>query len=570
MSQSINQTTRLRRFSVLGVVLAAAIVAMIAWSVDYGRSSVRAANQMRVEANLRIYRVIAQIAAGLLDAQAREIAQFVERGAEVPSVVAALAFGAPGPVQLDLANLPSGGRKPTSLALYSATGARLASTSEASPIDAAHAPWFLSLARGANSRAISILRGAAGTRILGVAVPIRAAGGGYGCLLGWQPLDLVSDRLQQHLADASLALFVVDSRDEIQAFSGAATQTSEFDGQQKEPARLARAMGEGGIVVGPTASAGAKVVGFALAPDANLVAMTVDSKANVNRPLSFMVTRLSSLVLPGAVIVLLAAWTLISFYSLQRQLARQLVEHNRQLQEASQAKSDFLANVSHDLRTPLAGLQISISGLLDPGLEWDEALVRDSLHTAAEQIEHLSARVRNLLVMARIEAGAQPLRTGTCDLTDIVSSAMERIAPLLQGREVSADFPAEPMFVECDQAQLETVVVNLIENAVKYSELGSSAHLKGEVQEGEAVVTVRDRGPGVPVGDEARIFEKFYRASTVGPVGGTGLGLAICKSIIEQHGGEIAVRNLPEGGAEFSFSLPLADMESSEQLEDES
>jgi two-component system sensor histidine kinase KdpD len=223
------------------------------------------------------------------------------------------------------------------------------------------------------------------------------------------------------------------------------------------------------------------------------------------------------------------------------------------------AKSDFLANVSHDLRTPLASIQVSLSSLLDPSVSLSEGHARECLHVATEELEQLNTRVRNLLEMSRIEAQAYPLHRTPSDLTDIVAGALERLEPVTRGRPIRADFPPTPLMVDCDPAQIETVILNLVENAVKYSPAGSALHLRGEHRYNSALLFVADEGAGIPRGDAERVFQKFYRGPAHQSIGGTGLGLAICKAIIVAHGGSIAVRNVPGAGAEFGFSLPTLD-----------
>jgi len=148
-----------------------------------------------------------------------------------------------------------------------------------------------------------------------------------------------------------------------------------------------------------------------------------------------------------------------------------------------------------------------------------------------------------------------------CDLTDVVGAALERLAPLLQGRTVEDHFPPDPLYVQADYTQLEMVIVNLVENALKYSPAGTPLTISGGADHGQAEIAVRDQGPGVPPGDEQKVFRKFYRAAAGREApGGTGLGLAICQAIVEAHDGRIGVRRPPEGGAEFWFRVPLAEM----------
>jgi signal transduction histidine kinase len=232
-----------------------------------------------------------------------------------------------------------------------------------------------------------------------------------------------------------------------------------------------------------------------------------------------------------------------------------LAKQNENLRAIASAKSDFLANVSHDLGTPLTNIQVAISGLLDPSVTWEKAHVHDCLTIASEEVEVLKTRVRNLLEMSRIDAKAYAFRKEPCELNDVASAVLERLEPLLHGRTLTVDFSGGPLLIEGDHGQMETVLRNLLENAIKYSPPGTPIHLHGTRRGGNALLFVRDQGPGIPKGDEGRIFMKFYRSH--GTVSGTGLGLAICQAIVSEHRGMISARTLPEGGAEFCVLVPL-------------
>jgi two-component system sensor histidine kinase KdpD len=262
-----------------------------------------------------------------------------------------------------------------------------------------------------------------------------------------------------------------------------------------------------------------------------------------------------AVAVPFLLLSLLAAWDIRNLRRREAAMTRRLVQQNDELRRAGRMKSDFLANVSHDLRTPLTGLHLTLSGLLDPALRRDDDQTREYLRTAIEEVDLLSARVGDLLEMSRLEAGVVTLRMEPADMTEIVGSALARMQALLSGVEIQVEFPPEPLLVFCDQRQIETAIVNLLENAVKYAPPGAPLHLRGERRGERVIVWVRDRGPGIAPGDEGRVFEKFYRSASAAGEPGTGLGLAICKAILETHGGLIGAQSAPEGGAAFWFSL---------------
>jgi two-component system sensor histidine kinase KdpD len=259
-------------------------------------------------------------------------------------------------------------------------------------------------------------------------------------------------------------------------------------------------------------------------------------------------------LLPLLILIFIVIMVLNRMYLSQETTMQQLALRNTQLQQANQVRSDFLANVSHDLRTPLTTMSLALSGLLDVETSWNRSSAVETIKFVSEEIDILEARVRNLLEMSRLDANAQPLRMHEADMTDIVGAALERLQPLLASRPLDLCFPDEPLLVVCDSSQVEIVVLNVLENAVKYSEPDGPLRLVIERQEGIILFAVEDTGVGITPGQETRIFEKFYRGG-IGPKQGTGLGLAICKAIIEAHGGEIGAANLPVRGARFWFTL---------------
>jgi two-component system sensor histidine kinase KdpD len=223
--------------------------------------------------------------------------------------------------------------------------------------------------------------------------------------------------------------------------------------------------------------------------------------------------------------------------------------------ETEQLRSSLLSSVSHDLRTPLAVITGSASTLLESTPPLEPAAARDLTQTILEEAERLNRLIRNLLDMTRLESGAVKIDKDWGALEEVVGAALGRLERRLEGRDVRISLPEDLPLVPFDATLIELVLINLLENAAKYGadplELGATA------SRGELVVEVADRGPGVPVGQESRIFDKFHRAIREGGAGGVGLGLAICRAIVTAHGGRIWVRNRDGGGASFQFSLPF-------------
>ena len=240
----------------------------------------------------------------------------------------------------------------------------------------------------------------------------------------------------------------------------------------------------------------------------------------------------------------------------QADRARRLAEEadRAQLQvESEQLRNAILSSVSHDLRTPLAVITGAATTLQDDGV--DEGVRRELTETIVQEADHLNRLVQNVLDMTRLEAGALRLRRQWHVLEEVIGSALSRVDKALADRKVVTSLPAELSLVPLDELLIEQVLVNLLENAAKYTPEGSPVFIVGRLRSGEVEIEVADRGPGIPATERDRIFEKFYRASSEG--GGAGLGLTICRGIVVAHGGRIWVEDQEAGGASFRFTLPI-------------
>jgi K+-sensing histidine kinase KdpD len=219
-------------------------------------------------------------------------------------------------------------------------------------------------------------------------------------------------------------------------------------------------------------------------------------------------------------------------------------------------RSALLSAVSHDLRTPLAAITGAATALRESassaGLQ-DQA---ELLGTICEEAERLERLVRNLLDMTRLESGSLVVKREWVPLEEIIGSALARLEEPLGGRAVRVDLPPDLPLVSVDALLLEQLFVNLLENATKYTPAGSALDLTARLADGALVVALADHGPGLPVGGEARVFEKFYRAQQAAAPG-AGLGLAICLGIAQAHGGTLVAENRAGGGALFRLVLPL-------------
>ena len=229
--------------------------------------------------------------------------------------------------------------------------------------------------------------------------------------------------------------------------------------------------------------------------------------------------------------------------------------------EKERLRSLLLSSVSHDLRTPLAVIAGASSALLEMGESADQAQRASLLEEVVEESNRLARLVENLLSMTRLDAGAIDVDKQRFPLEDVIGSALGRLRRDLTGRSVIKDLPPDLPPIPLDGVLVEQVLVNLLENALKYSPDGSPLEIAARAEDKGVVVAVSDRGPGLAPGEEERVFEKLFRGSASGSSGerGAGLGLAIARAIIVAHGGRIWAEDRPGGGAVFSFVLPMGE-----------
>lgn len=225
--------------------------------------------------------------------------------------------------------------------------------------------------------------------------------------------------------------------------------------------------------------------------------------------------------------------------------------------ESERLRNSLLSAVSHDLRTPLAAIAGASSALVDADGRLTPEARRELAESIYEESGRLNRLVANLLDMTRLEASALSVRKEWQPLEEVVGAVLHRLGPRLQQHDLVARIDRRLPLVPLDALLIQQVLVNLIENALKYTPPGTTVELSARAEGDHVVVELTDHGPGIPAGDEQKIFEKFYRRSSAGSPSGVGLGLAICRGIVELHGGKIEAHNRPGGGAVFRFTLPL-------------
>lgn len=227
------------------------------------------------------------------------------------------------------------------------------------------------------------------------------------------------------------------------------------------------------------------------------------------------------------------------------------------LQTTEKLQTALLNSISHDLRTPLVSITGALTSLEESGAALDEENRLSLVVTARQEAERLNRLVGNLLSMTRIEAGAMRIHLEPGDVQDCIGAALEQIGDRLVDHPVGVSVPADFPLIPMDFVLIVQVLVNLVDNAVKYSPAGAPIEIAAYREEEWACLSVSDRGAGIPHEDRERIFDKFYRVQRPGSVTGTGLGLSISRGIVEAHHGQITAHNRPGGGATLLIRLPL-------------
>ncbi|HHU9000455.1 TPA: ATP-binding protein, partial [Escherichia coli] len=226
----------------------------------------------------------------------------------------------------------------------------------------------------------------------------------------------------------------------------------------------------------------------------------------------------------------------------------------RMASEREQIRNALLAALSHDLRTPLTVL-FGQAEILTLDLASEGSPHARQASEIRQHVLNTTRLVNNLLDMARIQSGGFNLKKEWLTLEEVVGSALQMLEPGLSS-PINLSLPEPLTLIHVDGPLFERVLINLLENAVKYAgaqaEIGINAHVEGE----NLQLDVWDNGPGLPPGQEQTIFDKFARGNKESAVPGVGLGLAICRAIVDVHGGTITAFNRPEGGACFRVTLP--------------
>jgi two-component system, OmpR family, sensor histidine kinase KdpD len=228
--------------------------------------------------------------------------------------------------------------------------------------------------------------------------------------------------------------------------------------------------------------------------------------------------------------------------------------------ESERLRTALLSSLSHDLRTPLGSIEGAASTLLQDSTELSHHARREMADTILQESHRMTRLVTNLLDMVRVETGALAVHKQWQPLEEALGVALLRVEDRLDCHEVETQLPPDLALVPIDELLIEQVFINLLENAAKHTPRGTSITVSAWTEHGAVVVEVADNGPGIPFGEDERVFGKFHRAARVdqdGPAGGAGLGLTICRGIIAAHGGRIWLERGRGPGACFRFTIPL-------------
>ncbi len=229
------------------------------------------------------------------------------------------------------------------------------------------------------------------------------------------------------------------------------------------------------------------------------------------------------------------------------------------LKRTDQIRRDFVANVSHELRTPLTAIRGAVEALQEADGEGSAPQAR-FLGMIARHACRMERLVQDLLRLARLDAGQEPLELAPCALASVVAGVEAELQPLIarKRQRLAVTLAPDAETVTADAAKLHDILRNLVENAAAYAPDGTTIAVAARRDATRVVLTVADEGPGIPEPDLARVFERFYRVdrARTREAGGTGLGLSIVKHLVELHGGTVEAANRPEGGAVFSVRLP--------------
>jgi two-component system phosphate regulon sensor histidine kinase PhoR len=229
-----------------------------------------------------------------------------------------------------------------------------------------------------------------------------------------------------------------------------------------------------------------------------------------------------------------------------------------ELRNLQTTRRELIGNISHEFRTPLAGIKAMVETLRDGAVD-DQEAARDFLARIDDEVERLTQIVVELTELSRIETGEAELRLESVDLNLLVEEVITQLSPQIERQQLTAEknIDANLPSVQADKRRIRQTIVNLIHNAIKFTNTGGKIMVTTRIHNGSVTVDISDTGIGIAKRDLPHVFERFYKGDRDRSGGGTGMGLAIAKHVIEAHGGSIWVQSEEGKGSNFSFSLPI-------------
>lgn len=361
-------------------------------------------------------------------------------------------------------------------------------------------------------------------------------------------LQQVLEKIVKTVADSldATTMILLHDRETDMLYKGAANP---FDSVLPDEKELAVANWV--LENGQPAGKGTEVIG-----EARALFFPIKTEDRTTAVLLIQLKKEESMVSPEQLQLMEAYANLAAVVIIRLQLAKE-AEQTKWLAESEKLHMALLNSISHDLRTPLATITGAVTSLLTEGSSYKQDTKNILLQTIKEGAQRMNRFVTNLLDMTRLESGILQLNQEWCDIQDIIGVALREIQETLLGRHLQIDIPPDLPLVKADFALMEHVMINLLENAAKYSPPDRSITISARRSDNALLVMVADLGSAIPVPDRGHVFDKFYRAESSKHQSGTGLGLSICKGIIEAHGGQIWVDSPPESGNRFTVSLPI-------------
>lgn len=244
----------------------------------------------------------------------------------------------------------------------------------------------------------------------------------------------------------------------------------------------------------------------------------------------------------------------------QENLNWRLEEEKRYLQEIEQLKNNFVSLFSHDLKTPIAKIQAICDRLMLAASPSPD--VQNGLVALRRESSELHRYIQSILRVSRIESADFKINKEPSDVNELIFAVCQQLRPLADARHIRLDTNLEPIFaIEIDPTLIQEVILNLVENGIKYSPDKATVLISSREVGDQVIVTVTDTGPGIPTSEQSRIFEKFYRSPSQNSTKGSGLGLYLVKYFVELHGGRVFVRSHVSQGTRIGFALPLHEVE---------